>query len=98
LARVGAVGRRGGGSVLAAPGGMNDTDTIHNSGNRLTIVKPTRTPLTIRATSDRGTAQLRCRDRYMSVPVTAKINPNSKKATADAVPRFHHLKPSSYMK
>src|SRR4029077_19987270 len=30
--------------------------------------------------------------------VTARIIRNSRNATADAEPRFHHLKPSSYMK
>src|SRR5262249_9673129 len=36
--------------------------------------------------------------RRSSSAVTANMTTNSRKATAEADPRFHHLKPSSYMK
>lgn len=88
----------GGGSTLAAPAGMNETDSIHSSGKRLTTVSPARSPFTTTGAKRGFTGQLACRDTRMRSHVTAKIKPNSIKATAEAAPKFHHLKPSSYMK
>src|SRR3546814_15375698 len=38
------------------------------------------------------------RANHNSPLVTATISTNSRKATAEALPRFHHLKPSSYIR
>ena len=51
-------GSSGGGNVLASPGDINDTDTIHTSGNSVTVAIPSKSPLTSSAGSEGVTRRI----------------------------------------
>ena len=101
-------GSSGGGKWLASPIGMNDTDSIHASGARLIsamasnaaliAIAPARDWPTSRSMRALLHTRSFLRPKRSSNVVIARMIRNNMNATAEARPRFHHLKPSSYMK
>ncbi len=93
-------GSTGVGIVLDAPAGMNETETIHSSGKRLSVGQPGEQPVDDPDGEARVHAGLPAgsRSKRKSPALTTKMMMKSMNATADAKPRFHQRKPSSYMK